>query len=83
MSILSGKNWRKIERLVKSTVKDQSSKDVKKLSRSLHHISVQNELLHHEVDGLKEALVIKKKHKKRRKSLDLDQRQEYYGEAVF
>ena len=55
VSILSGEDWRKIERLIKSTVKDQSSKDAKKLSRSLYHISVQNELLHHEIDGLKDT----------------------------
>jgi hypothetical protein len=73
-SVLSGEDWRKMERLVRSTVKDQSSKDAQKLSRSLHHISVQNELLQHEVNGLKEALLVKKKHMKKGKPLDLQQR---------
>jgi hypothetical protein len=68
---------------VRSEVQDQSSKDAKKLSQSIHHMSVQNELLHHEVDGLKEALLVKKKHKKKGKPLDLQQRQEYHGGAVF
>ena len=82
-SCFSGEDWRKMERLVRSEVRDQGSKAVKKLSRSLHHISVQNELLHFEVAGLREALSTKKKHNKKRKPLDLQQRQEYHGGAVF
>jgi hypothetical protein len=73
-SVLSGEDWHKMERVVRSAVKDQSSKDARKLSRSLRHISVQNGLLHHEIDGLKEALLVKKKHKKKGKPLDLQQR---------
>ena len=83
VSVLSGEDWRKMERFVRSAVKDQSSKDTRKLSRSLHHISVQNELLHHEIDGLKEAILVKKKHKKKGKPLDLQQCKEYHGGAVF
>jgi len=82
-SALSGSDWRKLDRLVRSAVEDQSSKDAQKLSRSLHHISVQNELLRHEINGLKEALLVKKRHKKKGKPLDLQQRQEYHGGAVF
>jgi hypothetical protein len=63
-------------------VKDQSSKDARKLSQSFHHLSVQNQLLHHEIEGLKEALAVKKKHKRLGKSLNLQQRQEYRGGAV-
>jgi len=82
-SAFSGEDWRRIERLVRSTVEDQSSKEARKLRSSLHHISVQNELLHNEVRGLRKALSIKKKHKKKGKPLDLQQRQEYHGGAVF
>jgi hypothetical protein len=38
--------------------------------------------LKHEVEGLKEALQHKEKHKKKGKALDLQQRQEYHGGAV-
>jgi hypothetical protein len=38
-SCLSGDDWLKLESIIRRTVKDQSSKDVKKLRRSLHHIS--------------------------------------------
>ncbi|KAF1952888.1 hypothetical protein CC80DRAFT_368901, partial [Byssothecium circinans] len=50
---------------------------------SLHQLQVQNELLYHENDGLREALTAKEKHKKRGKPLDLQQREEYHGGAVF
>ena len=82
-SCFSGEDWRKMERLVRSEVRDQGSKAVKKLSRSLHYISVQNELLHLEVAGLQDALSTKKKHNKKSKPLDLQQRQEYHRGAVF
>jgi hypothetical protein len=55
----------------------------RKLRSSLHHISVQNELLKHENQGLREALSHKQKHKKKSKPLNLQQRQEYHGGAVF
>jgi hypothetical protein len=81
-SVLSGCDWRKIERLVKVAAKDINNEETKKLSRSLHSMSVQNELLKHENKGLREALANKRKHQKRGKPLDLQQRQEYHGEAV-
>lgn len=82
-SVLSGSDWRKLDRLVRAAVENQGSKDAQKLSRSLHHISVQNELLRLEINGLKEALLVKKKHRKKGKRLDLQQRQEYHGGAVL
>jgi hypothetical protein len=81
-SVLSRSDWRKIERLVQ-VVARYINKETKKLSRSLHSISVQNELLKHEVRGLREALASKKKGQNRSKPLDLQQRKEYHGGSVF
>ncbi|KAK7178254.1 hypothetical protein PSPO01_15700 [Paraphaeosphaeria sporulosa] len=81
-SVLSGGNWRELDRLVRAT-EQQSRKDAQKLSRSLHHISAKVQLLQHENVGLREALSTKKNHKKKGKPLDLQQRQEYHGGAVF
>ncbi|KAK7177577.1 hypothetical protein PSPO01_16368 [Paraphaeosphaeria sporulosa] len=81
-SVLSGDNWRELDGLVRAT-EQQSRKDAQKLSRSLHHISANVQLLHHENAGLREALASKKKHKKKGKALNLQQRQEYHGGAVF
>jgi hypothetical protein len=52
-SVYSGEDWLKIETLLRKVAKDEGSKELKKIERSLHHISIQNSLLHHEVAGLK------------------------------
>ena len=57
--------------------------DTCKLRSSLHHIAIENELLHIENNGLREALQVKKLHNKKSKPLDLQQRQEYHGGATF
>ena len=82
-SCYSGEDWLKIQSLIRSTVKDERSKESRKLNRSLHHISIQNELLRHEMKGMKDALLIKKRHKKKARVLPLQQREEYHGGAVF
>ncbi|KAF1952826.1 hypothetical protein CC80DRAFT_537882 [Byssothecium circinans] len=51
--------------------------------RSLHYILVQNDLLHTEIEGLRKAVLSQKKHQKKSKPLDLQQRKEYHGGAVF
>ena len=57
---------------------------MKKLKRSLHHMSVQVDILQHENIGLKEALLTKQKQKKKNHPLDLQENQdEYHGGAVF
>lgn len=82
-SCYSGEDWLKIQSLIRSVAKDESSKETRKLRRSLHHLTVSNQLLHHDMEGLREALKIKKKHKKKAKILPLQQREEYHGGAVF
>ncbi|KAF1363388.1 hypothetical protein EJ07DRAFT_76600, partial [Lizonia empirigonia] len=52
------------------------SSEAKEVSTLLHHLSNENK-------GLREALTIKKKHNKKGKVLDLQQREEYHGGAVF
>jgi hypothetical protein len=83
LSGLSDHDWRKMDRLVRSAFKDQSSRDTQKLRSSLHHLSVQNELLQHENTRLREALAIKKKRTRKSKALDLQQRDEYHGGSVL
>jgi hypothetical protein len=82
-SVYSGKDWLKIETLLRKVVRDESSRDLRKLSRSLHHISIQNQLLHHEIAGLKEVLKTQKKHKNKSKALQFQPRKEYHGGAEF
>ncbi|KAF1352759.1 hypothetical protein EJ07DRAFT_63403, partial [Lizonia empirigonia] len=74
--------WREADRLLHAAV-NRSSSELKKVSTLLHHLANQNELLTDENEGLREALTTKKKHNKKGKVLDLQQRQEYHGGAVF
>jgi hypothetical protein len=64
-------------------VKDQSNKAVKKLRRSLHHISAQNSILRGEIQGLREALKVKKRHQRKSYTLQLSNPKEYHGGTVF
>ncbi|KAF2820896.1 hypothetical protein CC86DRAFT_374169 [Ophiobolus disseminans] len=82
-SALTSNDWRHIERLVRSAVNDQGVDESKKLSQTLHSLATQNELLRHEKYGLKNALTVKKRHKKVGKPLDLQQREEHHSGAVF
>ncbi|KAF1359491.1 hypothetical protein EJ07DRAFT_119946, partial [Lizonia empirigonia] len=82
-SVYSNEDWLKIETLLQRIAKDKSSRDAKKMRRSIHYISVKTSLLQHEIDGFKKILKKQKKHKKKNKALDLQQRQEYHGGAVF
>jgi hypothetical protein len=82
-SVLSASDWRKLDRLVKVSAKSSKSEECKKLSRSFHAISTHIQLLQHDVEGLRQALVVKKKQHARGKPLDLQQRKEYHGGAVI
>jgi hypothetical protein len=69
--------------LFEVAVKDTAAVKSKQLSESLHSLQVQNELLHHENDGLRAALTTKRKQRVKSKRLDLQQRKEFHGGAVF
>jgi hypothetical protein len=66
-----------------SSAQNQNTKEVKKIRRSLHHISAQNSILRAENRGLREALFIKKKREKKSYTLQLNNSNEYHGGAVF
>ena len=68
---------------MRKVAKDEGSKELKKIRRSLHHISIQNSLLCHEIAGLQEILKTQKKHKKKSKPLNFQGPDEYHGGALF
>jgi hypothetical protein len=82
-SVLSGKDWLKLKSIVRREVRDSSSKGVKKLQRSLHHLAAQNTLLHGELKGLRESLAIKKRRETKSYTLQLEDHPEYHGGAVW
>jgi hypothetical protein len=82
-SVLSSSDWRKIEMLLREVVNDLYNNKTKKLSRTIHTISVRNDLLQHENQQLREALLNEKKRRKRGKALLLSPPEDYHGGAVF
>jgi hypothetical protein len=74
--LIDNDDWRGMERLVRSNVTDINTNGARQLSQTVHHLQTQNE-------GLKQALTAHKKHKKKGKQLDLQQRKEYRGGTVF
>jgi hypothetical protein len=82
-SALKDTDWRQIDRLVRSAVKDTRANVAKELSQTVHYLYVQNELLHHKNNSLKDALTAHKKHKGKGKTLDLQQRKEFRSSAVM
>jgi hypothetical protein len=82
-SRLSLSDWRQMDRLVRASVKDSVAKEGKKPSASLHYLHIHNELLCEKNKGLREALEIEQKHKKKGKALDLQKPQEYHSSAAF
>ena len=63
--------WKQLRNLFDAAVKDTAKVEAKQLSASLHSLQVQNELLHHENQGLRNALLTKRKHNTRGKPLEL------------
>jgi hypothetical protein len=74
--------WCDVDRLLRAAA-DKSLSDLKKVSSLIHHLAHQNKLLTDENKGLREALTAKKKHNKKGKVFDLQQREEYHVGAVL
>ncbi|KAF1941405.1 hypothetical protein EJ02DRAFT_347914, partial [Clathrospora elynae] len=47
-SDISASDWRKIQRVLKGEVKDETNRQARKLSQVIHRLSVQNQLYKHE-----------------------------------
>ena len=83
-SAYSGEDWLKACSLLRAEVKDPRSRGARKLGQTIHHLSIQNELLNEEIAGLKKTLHLQKKKKKQRnKQLELPLNQEYHGGAML
>jgi transposase len=78
-----GDSWNDIRKILDAAVADKANAEAKRLSSTLHSLQVQNELLHHENEGLRAAITTKRRHQKKSKLLDLQQREEYHGGAVL
>jgi hypothetical protein len=79
----NGNSWRELRKIFDAAVADKAKVEAQRLKASLHSLQTQNELLHHENNGLTRALKAKNKHKTKSKTMDLQQCKEYHGGAVF
>jgi hypothetical protein len=78
-----GDTWRDIRKILDAAVADRAKAEGKRVAAALHSLQVQNELLHHENEGLRAALTTKQRQEKKSKVLDLQQREEYHSGAVL
>lgn len=79
----NGDSWNDIRKTLDAAVADKANAEAKRLSSTLHSLQVQNELLHHENEGLRATITTKHRHQKKSKLLNLQQRKEYHGGAVL
>ncbi|KAF1352669.1 hypothetical protein EJ07DRAFT_136570 [Lizonia empirigonia] len=79
----SGKDWRTVDRHLQACVKDKYSSDAVVVRDTLHHLSIQNQLLEMENLRLQEALNQQKKGNKRGRALPLIQRQKWEAETQW
>lgn len=81
LSTLSADDWIRIQRLLREVVADMCDERSKKLSQTIHVMSVQNSLLVHKNMKLEEALINERRRRQRGKPLLLEAPADYYGGA--
>jgi hypothetical protein len=81
--VYEGEDWRLLNRVAKRATTEASSHDANAVLQSLHHIAIQNQLLQAENDGLRDALVHKKRGQSKGKALALLQHYEYWGPEMM
>jgi hypothetical protein len=81
--IIEKSSWRHIRSVLDKAVKDTSSEEAKSLSVTFHKLQVNQELKDYQILGLEKALKARTKQKKKSTVLELQQREDYYGGAVF
>ncbi|KAF1364227.1 hypothetical protein EJ07DRAFT_99833, partial [Lizonia empirigonia] len=64
-------NWLKAKTLLRSAVKDYRSAEAGALEQEIHQLHVQNELISHELQGIKQSIEDKKRKKAKQKVLPL------------
>jgi hypothetical protein len=76
-------SWIQLQKSYEAAVKDKDENSLNRLSLATHNIHISNYILNTENDGLRDALAHTRKQKKKSKPLDLQQREEYHGGAIF
>jgi hypothetical protein len=80
----SAEDWLRACTTLRAEVRNPRSAGARKLGQTIHHLSTQVELLHSELDSLRQKLYRKQKRQKQpSRQLDLQQHQEYHGGAMI
>jgi hypothetical protein len=79
----NGDSWNQLRKILDAAVADKAKIEAKRLSQSIHSLQVNNELPYYENLGLQEALNAKKKRKKKRTTLDLQNEDTWHSGAEF
>jgi hypothetical protein len=74
---MTSNEWIQIERILRAATAGAPSDEARKLSTEVHHLAVQNQLINLENQGLRDSVDSQKKHRKKKKVLDMQQRKEY------
>lgn len=82
-TVISSRDWAKIEKLLRSVVSDIYDKKAQRLSNTMHALSMENLLLQMQNKNLKKSLVNEKGRRRRGKPLMLDFPTENEGGAIF
>ncbi|KAF1937744.1 hypothetical protein EJ02DRAFT_356124 [Clathrospora elynae] len=78
-----GDSWIHLRKLFDAAVADKAKVEAKQLSAAVHSLQTNNDILHTKIDGLRSALLTKKKHNTRSYTMDLHQNEQDTGGAVF
>jgi hypothetical protein len=82
-SVLTAKDWKKIERLLKEVVPDFHDKRVVRLNDTIQDLAPTNILLQHKIEGYQRALQNEKKKRQRAKPLFHQLATQQDGHATF
>jgi hypothetical protein len=78
-----GNSWYQLRKIFDAAVADKAKIEAKQLSAAIHSLQANNNILHTNIDGLRSALLTKKKHNTRSYTMDLHQNKQNPGGAVF
>jgi hypothetical protein len=76
-------NFQRVQRLLRSAVKDPASDEARSLSLTIHQLQADKDMAEYKNEQLQDALQLQSRHQKQSKPLDLQQRRNWRGGTVL
>jgi hypothetical protein len=76
-------NFQRVQRLLRSAVKDPASDEARSLSLTIHKLQADKDMAEYKNEQLQNAFQLQARHNKQSKPLDLQQRRNYRGGTVI